>query len=69
MKVGVEIHQIELENDDGRPVDGLCVSCEKCGHEVEVYGTGAASAKRGAAMLHEECPEGESNFYDVSWYG
>ena len=27
-------------------------------HEVEVFGTGESSAKRGAAMLREECPRG-----------
>jgi hypothetical protein len=69
MKVGVEINQIEMENDEGRPIEGICVTCEKCGHEVEVFGTSDASARRGAAMLREECPEGEDNYYDVSWYG
>lgn len=68
MRVDVEIHQIELENDEGRPVDGICVVCERCGHEVEVFGTTGASARRGAAMLREECPEGKNNYYDVSWY-
>jgi hypothetical protein len=67
MKVEVEIHTCDLDGDHGT-VEGLCLTCEKCGHEVEVFGTAAASAKRGAAMLREECPEGEENWYNVNWY-
>lgn len=68
MKVAVDISECELEGDYG-PVDGLCITCERCGHEVEVFGTSDASARRGGAMLREECPNGENNYYDVSGWG
>ena len=57
--------ELEGENDSGHPIpiDSLIVTCERCGHTVEVYGTSSRSARRGAAMLREECPYGESNFY------
>jgi alpha-D-ribose 1-methylphosphonate 5-triphosphate synthase subunit PhnG len=63
MRVKVEVEEVELEDDRGRPVDGVVVCCGRCGHKVEVFGTGEASVKRGCVMLREECPEGESNFY------
>lgn len=68
MKVSVEIDQEELEGDYGGYVDGIHLTCDRCGHEVTVFGTAGASARRGAAMLGEECPNGESNYYDVDWY-
>ena len=67
MKVAVDIVQEEVEGDYGY-VDGIKLTCEHCGHEVQVFGTGSASARRGASMLREECPNGENNFYDIDWY-
>jgi len=67
MRVETEIEEIQLENDNGREVDGLEVTCAKCGHAVEVYGTSEASARRGGVMLAEECPNKERNFYVVDW--
>jgi rRNA maturation endonuclease Nob1 len=67
MKVGVEIYNTELEGDY-RSVDGLRLVCQRCGHEVEVFGTSDVSARCGAAILRDECPEGENNFYDVSFW-
>ena len=67
MQVNVDIHQTDVEGDHGQ-VDGLCLVCEKCGHEVEVPGASGASARRGAVMLRDECPRGENNFYDVDYW-
>lgn len=67
MRVTVEIYETTTEGDYGE-VPCLDLTCTRCGHSVEVYGTEEASAKRGALMLREECPRGESNFYDVSTY-
>lgn len=64
MKVKVEINQTDVDGDYGS-VDGICLVCTRCGHDVNVAGIGEASARRGAAMLHEECPMNENNFYDV----
>lgn len=63
MKVSVEIFEDYFEGDYGNDVAGLTVKCSKCGHFVEINGQGDASAKRGAMMLKEECPEYEDNYY------
>lgn len=39
------------------------VTCSKCGHTVESFGTSDASVRRCLALLREECPLGENNFY------
>jgi riboflavin synthase alpha subunit len=64
MHVSVDIDQVDVDGDY-TSVDGLCLTCSKCGHSVEVFGTSEASAKRGAIMLREQCPNNESNYYDV----
>lgn len=70
MRVDVEIYEDEIESDSGHPTPGLHLTCARCGHEVAVFGTGESSAKRGAYILRQECPNGESNFYDVNhWNG
>ena len=47
MRIETEVEEIEMENDSGRTVDGLQVTCSRCQHAVEVYGTSDASARRG----------------------
>lgn len=47
----------------GRDTPGLCLTCTKCEHQTEVYGTGDNSKRAGFAKLREECPEDEENFY------
>lgn len=65
MRVTVDIYETTTAGDYG-DVPCLDLTCTRCGHSVEVYGTEDASAKRGALMLREECPWNENNFYDVS---
>jgi len=60
MRVKVDVTETELEGDY-KSIDGITVTCTKCGREVEIYGTEEASIKRGCAQLREEC--GERNFY------
>lgn len=69
MRISVTIQEEEIEGDYGGYLDGLRLTCTQCGHEVTVFGTEAASARRGAIMLRDECPANESNFYDVGGYG
>jgi hypothetical protein len=42
---------------------GVTVTCEKCGLEMESFGTSEASVRRCLALLREECEE--NNFYTV----
>lgn len=63
MRGECEVKAITLGGSEGREVDGVCVQCGRCEHEVNVYGTSGASIRRGLATLREECPEDERNFY------
>lgn len=49
--------------DTGRNVEGINVTCNRCGHSAECYGRSEASVRRALATLREECPEGERNYY------
>jgi hypothetical protein len=60
-RVPVSVEETVLENDDGIEVEGVVVTCERCGESVEIYGTSEASIKRGCATLHESCDQ--NNFY------
>lgn len=62
MRVKCDVEEVELDGDYAA-VDGLQVTCTRCNHQVEVYGTSSASVRRACVMLSEECPRGESNFY------
>lgn len=63
MRVSCEITETELENDEGRTVDGVCATCSRCGHETESFGTGDNSRRRCLVLMREQCPEDQSNFY------
>jgi hypothetical protein len=62
-RVECEIEYTTLENDDGVPVESVVVTCSRCGHQTESFGITGASVRRCLALLREECPEGQSNFY------
>jgi hypothetical protein len=62
MSVQCTIEQAELEGDYGT-VDGITVTCSRCGHATESYGTHAGSIRRCLALLREECPKGQRNYY------
>ena len=61
--VECEVEEVELINDNGRTVTGIRVTCSKCDHVTESYGTGPASVKRCLALMREECELNEENFY------
>lgn len=63
MIVEAEISHGEEENDEGIIVANTTATCERCGHETFSWGDSGASVKRCLALLCEECPEGEDNFY------
>jgi len=62
-RIECEIEEVELENDEGFEVAGVCATCTKCGHQTESFGTEGASIRRCLALMREECPLGEQNFY------
>lgn len=62
-RVEVGIDETILTNDDGNDVEGICATCSLCGHQTESYGTSEKSVKRCLALMREECPEEQANFY------
>ena len=62
-RVECEISAATLTNDDGREIDGVQAECSRCGHTTESFGTSDASVRRCLAIMREQCPEGEENFY------
>ena len=62
MRVECEVEEVEMEGDYAA-VDGVQVTCSRCKHQVEAFGTSARSIRACLAMLREGCPNGESNFY------
>lgn len=64
MRVKATSETVEIDGDYVS-VEGIRLTCERCGHEVEVYGTEERSLLRAAVMLKEECPKGERNYYVV----
>jgi hypothetical protein len=65
MNVPCEVVETELENDSGLMIDGVEVICSRCGHFTESFGTGRASIRRCLALLREECPKKERNYYEA----
>lgn len=55
---------VDLDGDYGS-VEGVEVTCGKCGHSEESFGTDEPSLRRCAYLLRENCPRGEKNYYDV----
>jgi hypothetical protein len=62
LRVECDVEECEIDGDHAI-VDGVRVSCSRCGHAVEVFGTSGRSVRRGLCMLREECPEGGANYY------
>lgn len=63
VKVKCSVTETELENDRGHEVQGVVVACTRCDHKTESFGTGEASIKRCLALMREECPNNEENYY------
>jgi hypothetical protein len=53
-----------LIEQDGVDVEGIAVTCDRCGHEVEIAGADSPETRRKAAcQLRKTCPKGELNRY------
>jgi len=62
-KVVCEASYQLVKNDRGVMVDGVKLTCSNCGHETFSYGTSERSVRRCIALMSEQCPEGEKNYY------
>ncbi|MDE0359834.1 MAG: hypothetical protein OXI74_01565 [Rhodospirillaceae bacterium] len=56
--------EIEMDGDYSQ-VEGVEVTCSRCDHSEQSYGTDERSVKRSAILLRENCPLGENNYYVV----
>ena len=63
-RVTTTVEYVDVDWDYGI-VDGVEVTCDKCGHSEESGGTDEPSLKRCAARLRENCPLNEDNHYVV----
>ena len=63
-RVTTTVDYIDVEWDYGT-VDGVEVTCDKCGHCEKSGGTDEPSLKRCAVLLRENCPLNEDNYYVV----
>lgn len=57
-----EVEVVDLDGDYGS-VEGVEATCSRCGHVTESFGTGSASIRRCLALMRDECPLDESNYY------
>lgn len=55
----------DIEDKNGKILSGVIVTCTKCGHSTQSFGQSERSINRCLALLCEECPEGENNWYEV----
>lgn len=62
-RVECDVDYGEVQNEDGRWVDGVVVTCPICRNQEEAYGQGVNSIKRALVMLRETCPKKARNFY------
>jgi hypothetical protein len=63
MQVTVITAKTTVKDGQGRKVEGLVLTCSRCGETVEVFGTSDASVKRGFIKLREACKETGNFFY------
>jgi hypothetical protein len=63
-RVSTTTDYVEVEGDYGS-VEGVEVTCDRCGHSEQSAGTHEGSVSRCAFLLRENCPRGEKNFYVV----
>ena len=63
MRVSCSVGYTTLEGDHGDDIDSVEVTCSRCQHTTESYGTSERSVNRCLVLLREQCPISERNFY------
>lgn len=61
--VAISVTEVEIDGDYDNSAAGVEITCSKCGHTEDSFGTDEPSINRCAVLLRENCPLGESNFY------
>lgn len=62
-RIFCEVEEFEKHGDGRKPIMCVMVTCTKCGHQTESYGTHERSVRRCMALMAQECPNYESNYY------
>lgn len=70
MKVECDLRKLDLPGDGhmtikGEPYEGVQAVCGRCGHQTESFGTSVRSVNRCLALMREQCPNREENYYSV----
>ena len=61
---------VELDDDYGTRSKGkVVVTCSRCTHKTESLGTSERSVRRCLALMREECPKDERNYYETAGRG
>jgi hypothetical protein len=63
MRVVCDVSEVVLTNDSGWDVDSVEATCRRCWHTTESYGTDEPSIRRCLALMREQCPKRQWNFY------
>ncbi len=63
-KVYCDTEYIRVKGNFGM-VDSVRLECTECEHKVTSFGQSDKSVRRCLALMREECPSGEENFYVV----
>lgn len=63
MKVSCTVDYAEIEGEWGY-YHGVRVTCSRCGRTEKAGGQHDRSEQRCLVQLRENCPRGESNFYE-----
>jgi hypothetical protein len=63
MRIVCKISFVDLENDDGLDIESVEAFCPRCHHSTESFGTHSGSIARCLALMREECPYEEKNWY------
>ena len=66
MRIEVDVAEIVLAGDYRDDIPSVEATCRRCEHTTESFGTDDRSVRRCLALLREECPNGENNFYVVA---
>lgn len=62
-RIPCEVEGVDIERDDGSLGAGVEATCTDCDHKTHSFGESEASIRRCFALMREQCPQGEDNFY------
>ena len=62
-RIECEVRHTVSPKDSGLMVAGVEVTCNECGHCERSFGETELSVRRCLALLRENCPEGDDNYY------